>query len=83
LLSTDQRGQSSGLRNIKTTDGTTLTEHVVDVHGLSDATQNLCSQILALKIPLHQTIGRFTDGNGIGLRKSLDSGGDVWCFSKC
>src|SRR5262245_66678351 len=37
-FSTHQRRESSGLSHLKTTGGTTLTEHVVDVHGLSDAT---------------------------------------------
>jgi hypothetical protein len=52
-LSTHQRRESSGLSNIKATGGTTLAEHVVYVYGLGDATQVLCSQVLALKIPLH------------------------------
>src|SRR4029453_15979463 len=36
-LPTDQRSESSWLSNIKATGGPTLTEHVVESHGLGDA----------------------------------------------
>src|SRR5215470_4508883 len=51
-LSTHQRGESSGLSHIQATGGTTFTEHLVYVHGLSDATQDLCSHVLALEVAL-------------------------------
>src|SRR5712691_6710915 len=80
LLSTDQRCESSWLSHLKATGGTTLPEHVVELSGLGNATQGVCSQVLTREIALHQTIGRITDGNGIGLRQALDSGGDIWCL---
>ena len=52
------------------------------MHGFGDPTQRLYSQVLALKIALHQAIGRVTDGHRIGLRQALDSGGDIWCLAQ-
>src|SRR5262245_32170871 len=77
-FSTDQRCESSWLRNIKATGGTTFTEHLIYVYGLSDTTQGLCSQVLALKIPLHQAICCFTDGNRIRCSQPLDARTRVW-----
>jgi hypothetical protein len=38
-FSTNQRRESSGLSHIQATGDTTLTQHVIDVYGLGDATQ--------------------------------------------
>src|SRR5262245_20703195 len=62
-FSTDQRCESSCLCHIKATGGTTLTEHVIHVDGLSNASECLCSHPLTVKITLDQAIGRFADGN--------------------
>src|SRR5215831_7216889 len=82
LLSTDQWCQSSWLSYIQATGGTTLTEYLIDVYGLSDATQGLCSQVLALKIPLHQTIRRVTDQKRIGRSQSLNSRRHIGCLAQ-
>src|SRR5215813_10618965 len=55
---------------------------MVDVHGLSDATQGLGSQVPALKIPLYQAIRRFTDSHGIGRSQSLDARTHIWNFTE-
>src|SRR6266851_2240359 len=82
-FSPDQWYESSGLSHIKATGGTTLPEHLVQSHGLGDTTQDLCSHVLALKIPLHQAIRHFADGNGIGRSEPLYSGGNIGCFTEC
>src|SRR5882724_5745244 len=51
-LPTNQRRESSWLSHIKATGGTTLAEHVIDAHGLGNATQGLCSQVLTREIAL-------------------------------
>src|SRR5262245_10433182 len=81
-FSTDQRCQSSGLSNIKATGGTALAEHVVYVHGLSDATEGLCSQVLTLEIALDYAVGGSTHCDGIGRRQSLDARTHVWNFTE-
>jgi hypothetical protein len=52
-FATDQGCEASGLSHLKATGGTTLTEHVVEEHGLGDATQDVCSQVLTREIALH------------------------------
>src|ERR1043166_763301 len=79
-FSTYQGCQSSCLSHIKATGGTTFAEHVVDVHGLGNATQYLCSQVLALKISLYQVICRFTDSNRIGRSQSFNARSNIWRF---
>ena len=81
--STDERCESPGLRHLQATGGPTLTEDLIHTHGLGDAAQGVCSQVLALKIPLHQAICRVTDGHGIGRRQSLYPGGNVRRFPEC
>src|SRR5262249_36190411 len=76
-FSPDQWGEPSWLSNIQATGGPTLTEHVVEVHGLGDAPQCLGTQVLTGEIALHEAIGRVTDGNRIGLRQALDAGGNI------
>src|SRR5215813_10091275 len=83
LFSTHQRGESSWLSNIQATGGTALAEHVVYVHGLADATQRLCSQLLALKIPLHQAMRRVTDGNSIRRSQSFNARSNIGHFTQC
>src|SRR5205823_3966518 len=61
---------------------TTLTERLINSHGLGDTTQCLCSQVLACKIALDQAIGRFTDSNRIGRSQSLDARTHVWHFTE-
>jgi len=52
-FATDQGCEASGLSHLKATGGATLTEHVVEAHGLGDATQDVCSQVLTREIALH------------------------------
>ena len=61
MLSTHQWRESSWLCHIKATGGTTLTQDLVHVEGLSHTSECLGSQVLTLKIALDQAIGRFTD----------------------
>jgi hypothetical protein len=82
LLTTDQGCESSGLCHIQATGGTTLTKHMIDVYGLDDTTQGLCSQVLALKITLYQAIRRFTDSNRIGSCQSLNSRCHIGCLAQ-
>src|SRR5215831_15029604 len=82
-FSTDQRCQSSGYSHIKATDGTTLIEHVIDSHGLGDATQCLCSQVLKLEIALDEAVGVSTDHDRIGLRQPLNARTNVGDLSEC
>src|SRR5215471_14358409 len=74
---TDQRGESSWLRDIQATRRPTRTEYMIDAHGLSHPSQRLGSQILAGKITLHQAMRRGTDHHRIGRSQALDSGGDI------
>src|SRR5262249_3580396 len=62
---------------------TTLTEYLIDVYGLGDATQGLCSHVLTLEIALHQAMCRLTDGNRIRCSQSLYPSSNVWRFSQC
>src|SRR5262245_10707003 len=78
LFSTDQRCESSGLSDIQATGGTTLTEYLIDVYGLGDATQDLCSQVLTLEISLHQAIGGFTHRYRVVCCQSLDARARIW-----
>ena len=82
MLAPDQWGESSGLDNIKATGGTTRAEHVVEAHGPGDATQRLCSQVLAGKIALDQAIGRTTDHQRIGRSQSCNARSNVGHFSQ-
>jgi hypothetical protein len=79
---TDQRRESSWMSNIKATCGSTLAEHLVDVHGLSDATQGLGAQVLAREISLHQAIGGFTDRYRVGCCQSFDTRSNVGHFTQ-
>src|SRR6266446_3368670 len=82
-FSTDQGREPSGLSHVKATGGTTLAEHLVYVHGLSDATQCLCPQVLTLEIALDQSIRHSTDDNRIRLRQPLDARTNVGNLAKC
>src|SRR2546425_9964455 len=82
-FSTDQRCESSWLRNIKATCGTTLTQDLVHGDRLSNTSECLFAQVLAGKIALDQVIGRTTDHKSIGRSQPLDSGGDIWCLAQC
>src|SRR5262245_22371190 len=82
-FSTDQGCQSPSSCHIETPSGSTFLEDAIHVDGLRDTSERLGSQVLALEIALDQAIGRFTNSNRIWCCQSLDSGGDVWCFSKC
>ena len=73
-FSTDQRCQSSGLRHIETPSGSTFLEDAVHVDGLSDTSERLCSQVLALEIALNQAVGGITDDDRIGLPPVLECG---------
>src|SRR5262249_16484219 len=77
-FATDQRREASGLSHLKATGGPTLTKHVVEAHGLGNAPQGVCSQVLTREIALHQAIRRVTDGHRIGRSQPLDSGSDIW-----
>src|SRR5215813_6691555 len=83
LFSTDQGCESSGLHNIETPPGSTFLEDAVHVDRLSHTSECLCSQVLTLEIALDQAIGRTTDHKSIGCCQSLNSGGNVRCFTKC
>src|SRR5262245_31816773 len=82
LLSTDERRESSGLRHIQATGGTTLPKHLIDSNGLRDTSERLGSQVLTLEIALDQAIGRFTDSQGVRGCESLNSRCDVGSFSE-
>ena len=79
-FSTDQRCESSGLSHIKATGGTTLTEDAIHVDGLSHASECLCSQVLALKIALHQSIRRFTDQQAYWALPVLECAKQCWAL---
>jgi hypothetical protein len=59
-FSTDQGCQSSGHRHIETPPGSTFLEDSIHGDRLSHTSEGLGSYVLALKISLHQAIGRVT-----------------------
>ena len=82
-FSTDQGCESPYLSHIQAAGGTTFTDHLVYVHGLSDATQGLCSQVLALEIALNEAVGRFTHRYRIRCCESFDARTDAGNLTQC
>src|SRR5215470_17686555 len=82
LLPTDQRCESSWLRNIKATVDTTFSEYLVHFERLGHTSEALLTQRFTGKIAFYEAIGGFTDGKGIRLSQSLNSRRDVGCFSQ-
>src|SRR5215813_7459921 len=82
LLPTDQRCESSWLRDIKATVDTAFSEYLVHFERLGHTSQGLLTQRFTGKIAFYEAIGGFTDGKGIRLSQSLNSRRDVGCFSQ-
>src|SRR5438093_12972363 len=82
-FSPNERCESSGLRNIKATGGTIFLEDAVHVEGLSHPSERLCSQVLTLKIPLHQAIGGGTHRYRVGGCQSFEARTNVGHFTQC
>src|SRR6266446_2313122 len=81
-FSPDQRCESSGLSHIKATIGTTFPKDLIHSNRLSNTSECLGSQVLAIKIALNQSRCCVTDHKRIGLSQSLKTSSNVWRFTQ-
>src|SRR6266446_6635940 len=70
-------------RDVQSTVDTTFSENSVHIERLCYPSECLGSQVLAIKIALHQVIRRFAYGNRIGLSQSFNARSNVGYFSQC